>query len=316
MLLAGASVLAYGPLAKAQTSADQIVVTGSRVITNGNNSPIPVTVTSTEAILAVQPNTVYQAINNLPQLNNSQGVYANPGGGTQAQAQNTPNLRNLNINGVPRTLVLWVGHRVPPTNNQFLTVDESMIPQMLLQRVDVVTGGVSAVYGSDAVAGVVNFITDTHFNGLKLNAQAGIAQRDGLDESKDIGVAAGHSYLGGKLHVEASYEHFYDPGVLGENRFDYPFVNQLWTLQGPGSAGPFHLYSNSRTNQYTFGGLVQGAASASTAGGGLQFGQGGTLIPFVHGVATTNSNIEQGGDGAYSMGASLKSSLESDQLYG
>src|SRR5689334_20597898 len=136
-LLAGASALAFASVATAQSASapkavEEVVVTGSRVITNGNNSPIPVTVTSTDEILAAQPNTVYQALNNLPQLNNSQGVYANPGGGTQAQAQNTPNLRNLNINGAPRTLVLWDGHRVAPTNPQFLSVDEAMIPQMLL----------------------------------------------------------------------------------------------------------------------------------------------------------------------------------------
>jgi outer membrane receptor protein involved in Fe transport len=253
MLLAGTSVLALGPLAHAQTApaaSGEIVVTGSRVIQNGNNSPIPVTVTSTEAILAIQPNTIYQAINNLPQLNNSQGTYANAGGGTQAQAQNTPNLRNLNFNGVPRSLVLWDGHRVAPTNPQFLSVDESEIPQLLLQRVDVATGGVSAVYGSDAVAGVINFITDTHFNGLKLNAQVGEAQRNGLDQMEDVGIAAGHAFLDGRLHVEGSFEYFKDPGVLTQ-RFDYPFLQQLWTLTGPNGNGPFHLFNNTHTNNYT-----------------------------------------------------------------
>ena len=319
-LLAGASTVALTSLANAQpvaapATAETVVVTGSRVITDGNNSPTPVTVVSTDAILALQPNTVYQAINNLPQLNNSQGVYANPGGGTQAQAQNTPNLRNLNINGVPRTLVLWDGHRVAPTNPQFLSVDESMIPQMLLQRVDVLTGGVSAVYGSDAVAGVINFVTDTKFDGLKVNAQAGIAQRDGLDRSSDVGIAGGMGFADGRGHVEASFEYFNDPGVLTD-KLDYPWAQQLWTLQASSGAGPFRLFSNSRTNQYTFGGLIQGAANAGNPGGGLQFGQGGTLIPFVHGTATLNSNIEQGGDGAYQTVASLKSALESKQLFG
>jgi iron complex outermembrane receptor protein len=318
----GASGLALVSTAQAQTETapqtqglEEVVVTGSRVIKNGDDSPTPLTVTSVDDILQVQPNTVYQALNNLPQLNNSQGVYANPGGGTQAQAQNTPNLRNLNINGVPRTLVLWDGHRVAPTNPQFLTVDESMIPQMLLQRVDIATGGVSAVYGSDAVAGVINFITDTKFNGVKVNAQGGIAQRAGLDKSSDVGIAGGTNFADGRGHIEGSLEFFNDPGVL-YGKLKYPWAQQLWTLQAANSTGPFKLFSNSRTNQYTFGGLIQGAPSAGNPGGGMQFGPGGTLIPFVHGTPTLNGNIEQGGDGGYQPLASLKSALSSQQLFG
>ena len=78
-----------------------------------------------------------------------------------------------------------------------------MIPQLLLQRVDVVTGGASAVYGSDAVTGVVNFITDRRFNGIKVNAQLGMTQQR-LDQSYNGGIAGGMDLFGGRGHIEGS----------------------------------------------------------------------------------------------------------------
>ena len=83
---------------------------------------------------------------------------------------------------------------------------------MLLKRVDIVTGGASAVYGSDAVTGVVNFVMDNNFNGLKLTGQSGISTYSD-DPTFNIGIAAGRSLFGGRAHVEASYQHFNDPGI-------------------------------------------------------------------------------------------------------
>ena len=106
-------------------------------------------------------------MNNLPVFQGSRGQFSLPnttglyGGGNPATTQ--LNLRNL---APQRTLILFDGQRVAPTNALGI-VDVDMVPQELIQRVDVVTGGVSAVYGSDAIAGVVNFITDKNFNGFK-----------------------------------------------------------------------------------------------------------------------------------------------------
>jgi len=83
---------------------------------------------------------------------------------------------------------------VAPTTQDGL-VDVDMIPQMLLKRVDTVTGGVSAVYGSDAISGVVNFITDTKFEGVKVNLQSGLSQRSD-DNTWDGGVASAPSCSG------------------------------------------------------------------------------------------------------------------------
>ena len=95
-----------------------------------------------------------------------------------------------------RTLVLLDGQRYVAANEN-ATVDVSMMPQMLIQRVDVVTGGASASWGSDAVAGVVNFVTDKRFEGFKLNAETG------LSTYGDMGnvtwqAAAGTAFFGGR----------------------------------------------------------------------------------------------------------------------
>src|SRR5262249_21749619 len=145
--------------ADASANLEEVVVTGSRVVQNGNNSPTPVTVVSTAQLLQNTPSTVADALYKLPVFAGLPAQTRNPGNSSQTSGANSLNLRSI---GAPRTLVLFNGQRVPDNN-----VDQ--LPQMLIQRVDIVTGGASAVYGSDAVAGVVNFIIDKKFEGLRVN---------------------------------------------------------------------------------------------------------------------------------------------------
>ena len=222
--LGGVSAFAMISGAQAQTApaaVQEVVVTGSRVITNGNNSPTPVTVVPVQDMLRLQPTTVAEALNALPIFSGSRGQLSNANNGI-AQSNgggvsggNFLNLRNM---GAQRTLILFDNHRVSPTNVSGY-VDVDMIPQMLLQRVDVVTGGASAVYGSDAVTGVVNFVTDKKFNGIKINAQYGATQR-GYDRDYDVGFAVGRSLFDGKGHVEASYEYRNDAGIAYQSSRD------------------------------------------------------------------------------------------------
>ena len=201
-----------------EESLQEVLVTGSRVA-NGNDAPTPVTVVSTEQLLDVQPGTIVRALQNLPVFAGSQGQTTTPGGGQNTGSNGSAggvNIRNLNPY---RTLVLYDGLRVPPVSNSgFVSID--MIPQMLLQRVDVVTGGASAVYGSDAVSGVVNFITDRKFNGVKFKAQGGISHVHD-DRIVDFGVAGGTSLFGGRGHLEGSLEYIYDPGIWTQTTRDF-----------------------------------------------------------------------------------------------
>jgi outer membrane receptor protein involved in Fe transport len=328
---AGVSVLALASSANAQATAiapsqapsgaqtgdasatqgADVVVTGSRVIRNGNNSPTPVTVVSVEDVLRSRPTTVADALNELPVFSGSRGQLSNPsastgtntGGGNSAG--NNLNLRNM---GAVRTLILFDGHRVPSTNVNGI-IDVDMIPQQLLQRVDVVTGGASAVYGSDAMTGVVNFITDRHFNGLKLNAEAGVTQM-GDDPSQNIGVAWGSDLFGGKGHLELSYEYRNDAGI--DRRSSRDPDHDTYTVQGAGSVtNPYYLTPDARVTSATFGGLITGKSVLA----GMTFDQNGVLNPFVAGAPSGSAGLQIGGDGFY-YDSSLKSSLRSHQAFG
>ncbi|HUO22081.1 MAG TPA: TonB-dependent receptor [Caulobacteraceae bacterium] len=295
-------------------------MTGSRVITNGNNSPTPVTVFSTQQMMELQPTIIADALNTLPSFTGSVTQTTNPGNSSQNNAAQQLNLRAV---GTTRVLILFDGNRVQPTS-PLGVVDVDMIPSLLLQRVDVVTGGASAVYGSDAISGVVNFITDTKFNGLKINLSDGISQY-GDDQINDEAIAVGRSFMGGRLHFEASYEHHDDPGIF--NKLSRPWGALDWTVQGGGTAAnPYHLVTNTRLAQSSFSGVITSGsflnlpANCNTAFVAncpyLEFNQNGVLSPFVHGAPTGGANIESGGDGGYYSSASLKSLLVSDQVFG
>src|SRR6185437_13375620 len=144
-LMCAASVVALAAAAQAQTeNVEQVTVTGSRVISDITLSPTPLTVVTAEQLQATTPTNIPDALNKLPDFI----------GGFNPRRQG-----NGSENGSANTLNLRDGQRVAPSNAGG-TVDVDSLPQMLVSRVDVVTGGASAVYGSDAVAGVVNFILD------------------------------------------------------------------------------------------------------------------------------------------------------------
>lgn len=290
----------------AENAPSDIVVTGSRVITNGNDSPTPLTVIPTEQLLKVAPNTVVDAVNLAPALQGSQSTASNPGGGQRNGAAAYLNLRNM---GDLRTLVLLDGHRVVPTiNAQNANVDSWVVPQMLIQRVDVVTGGVSAVYGSDAVSGVVNFVTDKNFNGFKVQASSGVSTYDD-DNIFDGGVAYG-TKLSDRGHVEFSVQYHRDPGLLNQTK--RPFFAQSLGGSGLGTAAsPYFNVVNQRISNASFGGLITSGPLA-----GLQFAQNGVLSTFNPGTPTGTANIAAGGDGAWFRSASIKSALEFVQLFG
>ena len=143
---------------------EQIVVTGSHIKSAGFTSPTPLTTISSDEISKQATPDLIDYLSTLPVFAGNytpQSSSQNASSGTAGTA--SINMRNLGAN---RTLVLIDGQRVVPSTVTGL-VDVNMIPTQLLQRVDVVTGGASASYGSDAVAGVVNFILDKKFTGIK-----------------------------------------------------------------------------------------------------------------------------------------------------
>jgi len=291
------------PAAADAPSGEDIIVTGSRTVQNGNNSPTPVTVVNVTQLLDAHPGSISDAINDLPIFAASRGQNGNPGTGV---TNNSGNLQNLRALGVPRTLILWDNHRLPPTTQDGL-VDTDMIPQMLLKRVDIVTGGASAVYGSDAVTGVVNFITDTSFNGIKAQAIKGVSNY-GDGATTDLGIAGGAELFGGRGHIEASYQYRDDPGVM--HRTDREWGTHQWTVQGAGTtANRYHLVDHTRISTTTFGGLIRSGSLAD-----YRFTANGAVTPFVHGTASGTTGFESGGDGGY-YDASIRGALRSHQAF-
>ena len=192
----------------AEAEPATIVVTGSRIARNGFSTPTPVTVVGEERLQSLAITNVADALNQLPSFRASSSP-ANQqtfGGNVGARVLD---LRSL---GAPRTLVLVDGRRFVPSTSEG-TVDINLIPSGLVQRTEVVTGGASAVYGSDAVAGVVNFILDRKFTGFKAEVQGGISQR-GDDANQFASFTAG-AKLGERAHVTLSAEYENNGGLAG-----------------------------------------------------------------------------------------------------
>ena len=328
-LLTGTSALAcataaYGQDAAPETAeaaealpANSIIVTGSRIARDGSQSPVPMTVVSTQQLESAAPaTTIVQALSELPAFT-STGPQHRPGNGGGNGGARSLALRNLGNN---RTLVLFDGRRVPPTSAT-AQVNADFVPTMLLERVDVVTGGVSAVYGSDAVAGVVNFVTDRDYTGLKVDARFGISQlNDG--ENYRFGVAGGTDLFGGRGHIMGSYEYYYAPGVFDKSTREFGRNN--WSIQGLGTeAAPYIIVRDTRLNQTSFLGSIVSRGNATSGGQpNSQFNNQGNLIFLQNSSASAPSTIYQqqevgipvpgrptvssGGQGGYFFNASLE----------
>jgi len=178
---------------EAEPAAARVEVTGSRIPTANLEGASPITVVSAKDIQAEGARSVESFLNNLPQ------VFADQGGSISNGATGTAtvNLRNF---GADRTLVLVNGRRLPAGSPTSTAADLNQIPAPLIKRVEVLTGGASSVYGSDAVAGVVNFIMNDSFSGLQLEVNQSFYN---------------HSQHGGNPAQASSDRNFALPGKIG-----------------------------------------------------------------------------------------------------
>ncbi len=191
--------------------ADAIVVTGSRLNANPNlEGANPILSVGQEQIRAQGTVRIEDLVNQLPQVFAGQaGEVSNSASGTS-----TLDLRGLGAN---RTLVLIDGRRLPYGSSQISAPNLDLIPTQLIERVDVLTGGASAVYGSDAVAGVANFVLRRDFEGVELDAQGGFQQH-----GNDIGffqnvLAGAQQPIPGPTTDGAEYTF---TGIIGTNTAD------------------------------------------------------------------------------------------------
>src|SRR4051812_40518542 len=160
--------------AEAAPAVEEVVVTGSRIVREGYEAPTPLTVVGTEQLQNSASSNLMGFLSTLPALANSANGASN--GVNTSSASGGASYVNLRALSVLRTLVLLDGQRLGFNDFQGGSAAPNIgtIPQQLIERVDIVTGGASAVYGSDAVAGVVNFVLNKKFTGVKGEISGGI----------------------------------------------------------------------------------------------------------------------------------------------
>ena len=203
-----------GPVEAADTATTGgIVVTGSRIKQPNLESASPVTVITNQEFKDTGTTRVEDLVNSLPQVFAGQG--SNISNGSSGTA--TLNLRGL---GSERTLVLVNGRRLVPGDPGTSAADINVIPAAIIKRVDVLTGGASSVYGADAVAGVVNFVMDTEFEGFKLDTQYSVYNHDNRNNTDVVNALNGRNFGyprgmvtdGGTFDITAAFGSSFDDG--------------------------------------------------------------------------------------------------------
>jgi outer membrane receptor protein involved in Fe transport len=274
---------AQGAAAPAEASAEDtqsdqaIIVTGSRLARSTFDTPSPVTVLGAADFEQLQITNVGEGVAELPAFRPSNNPSTNGFGSFNVGAQ-IVNLRGL---GVTRNLVLVDGRRFAPTTREG-SVDLNFIPSTLVSRVEVVTGGASAAYGSDALAGVVNVILDTDLEGLRAQIDQGISG-EGDGRNLHAGVGYGTSFSGGAGHFVIGGEYSDQEGIGNCFTRDWCEVGAVVTNPGFAAGNGLPQYVRSDDNAGWFfnpSGVVSRISNATGVGNAIANSRGTGAITF------------------------------------
>lgn len=265
----GGTAMAQADVAPTPANEGEITVTGSRIVRDGYSAPTPVSVISTEEIAREAPANISDFVNTLPSVRGSStptttnGSLSNGGAGISSV-----NLRNL---GAQRTLVLLDGQRSVPSDTSG-TVDTNTIPQALVERVEVVTGGASSQYGSDAVSGVINFILNKKYTGVKAEYAYGVTTY-GDGQNHKASITAGADFAEHRGHIIVSGEYFHQDGIQSINRdwndsaffqINNPAYSASACAATPASCVNANLITTGvGSGNFTPGGLILGARNSA-----------------------------------------------------
>lgn len=280
------------------TVAD-IVVTGSRVVRSGYDAPTPTTIMGAAAMEQRGSVTIADALNDVPAFTPTTST-GTAGARPFAPGANYANLRSL---GPTRTLVLVDGHRFAPTVPSFSTVganqvDLNLIPPIMLERAEVVTGGASAQWGSDAVAGVVNLILNNKFKGFKADLEKGVSQQGDNAETR-IAAMLGKGFAAGRGHVVIAGEYYHNSGV--GDIYTRPWgANDAQIVSNPSGLPKTIITDGARLSTMTTGGLITSGPLKGT-----MFGPGGTTSQFNYGTSAGSLLMIGGGVPGESLAAGL-----------
>ena len=259
-------------------------ISGSRIVARGFSQPTPTTSLSTADLeKAAKPN-LFNTLTELPALQGSTGRTTS----TNSTSSGIQGLSSLSLRGLGtiRTLTLLDGQRVVGANVTGVT-DVSQFPQLLVKRVDVVTGGASASYGSDAVGGVVNFVTDKRFTGFKANVQGGQTKYDD-DRGATVQAAWGRGFMDDRFHVAVSGEFTKENGIESPGFGPHAANGRTWFKNSAYSVRPlnqtgdglpqYRVIEQAQQYQYSKYGLITNGPLQGTA-----FGDGGVPYQFQYG---------------------------------
>lgn len=311
---------------------EEVQVTGTRIVQNADYvSPNPVTTFDAADLERLGINNISDAIIQVPQ-NVSQFTPTNTGGSAFYVGSTLANLRGLNPFFGTRTLTLVDTRRFIPTT-QGDAVDLNFIPSNLVQRIETVTGGASAAYGSGAISGVVNIILDKRLEGVKVDADYGVTQ-EGDGDNYRIGLAGGTAFASGRGHIVAGGE-FQKMDVIqscadardwcarGRGLYNnaagfFGGANQPFTPNIPGQPH-YILVEGLREQQLSRSGVIVTNPSLGPVTTTLQFNDAGTdVVPFAVGQEGWRAlgGLVVGGDGdpAYTN-LTLQPDVERKTLY-
>lgn len=268
-----------------EPSIEEVVVTGSLISRSGYEAPTPVSALDQEAFDQMPVTQIGELVERLPVFQGSQNSRNNVSVSDGTSGTNLLDLRGLGAN---RTLILLNGKRVVGASiggTRGGAVDVSNLPSGLVNRVEVITGGASATYGADALAGVVNFMLDTDYTGFKVRAQ-GSRTTHGDGDAYVAGFSGGMPFADGRGHVLVDVERGYDEGIQGKPRDWAEPMSAL--VPNPAyrtdNTQPFYTIINQAgLSNVTYGGLITGCNTSPCPLRGTQFTEGGVPMPFEFG---------------------------------
>jgi outer membrane receptor protein involved in Fe transport len=271
-----------------------VVVTGSRIRTPNLTSAIPVTTVTGDEFFETGQVSIGDVLNELPQLRSTFSQQNS----TRFLGTRGLNLLDLRGLGTQRTLVLQNGRRHVPGDvlNNAVSPDVNTFPTDLIERVDVTTGGNSAIYGSDAIAGVVNFILKDDFEGLQVRGQSGVSKYEDAG-NQYVSLLAGKNFSEGRGNIAVNLEYAHQeryfanqrPSLRQANGFVVVDTDPAGSPLGSDGVADRQFFRDIRSSTISLGGLLQfGGTAAARFGrdpvggadvGAVLFQPDGTLVP-------------------------------------
>jgi len=235
-------------LGRDESQVDEVIVTGSRIRRDPTTAPTPLIQVSREQLQSTGLSTVIDYLATIPALANSQ-VPSDTVGNLNSSGLSLPNLRSL---GAGRTLTLVDGRRHVGSAGGSLAVDIDTIPRLLIENIEIITGGASSVYGADAVSGVLNFVLRKDFDGVEIDANIGESNQGGPYRGR-VSALAGKNFFDDRLNLYAFAEY---ENIEEIKSTDIDWINDANVLLGV-DADPTATPFDGEVDNRLFSGVVR-----------------------------------------------------------